>query len=273
MTGVTWRRGWDLNPRSCQPRQRLSRAPHSASLAPLRGADDRSGPPAVAPPAEMGQTEPLCPRLPSSPWARSRSATCVGRGRAATPCSTTSRSGSAIGDHVALVGANGVGKTTLLRIIGGDLAGATARSPWMASLAVMPQLVGLDPGRHHHPAAPALVRAHGRSAKSAAASPRRRPPTRPGRRPRRRSRLRPGHQRLGRGRRLRHRGPVGHGDHQGARSAIRGSPVSGRLHLLGRRAEASGAGGAPVGRSRRPAARRARQLPRRRRASDGWRTS
>ena len=31
-----WRRGWDLNPRSGLPGQRLSRAPHSASLAPLQ---------------------------------------------------------------------------------------------------------------------------------------------------------------------------------------------------------------------------------------------
>ncbi len=33
---TNWRRGWDLNPRSGLPGQRLSRAPHSAALAPLQ---------------------------------------------------------------------------------------------------------------------------------------------------------------------------------------------------------------------------------------------
>ena len=46
------------------------------------------------------------------------------------------------GDHVALVGANGVGKTTLLRIIGGDVQGAEGTVAVDGSLAVMPQLVG-----------------------------------------------------------------------------------------------------------------------------------
>jgi ATPase subunit of ABC transporter with duplicated ATPase domains len=46
------------------------------------------------------------------------------------------------GDHVALVGVNGVGKTTLLRIIGGELAGAEGTVALDGRLAVMPQLVG-----------------------------------------------------------------------------------------------------------------------------------
>ncbi len=46
------------------------------------------------------------------------------------------------GDHVALVGANGVGKTTLLRLIEGELTGAEGAVTVDGRLAVMPQLVG-----------------------------------------------------------------------------------------------------------------------------------
>src|SRR5690349_19005076 len=46
------------------------------------------------------------------------------------------------GDHVALVGVNGVGKTTLLRIISGELDGAEGTVALDGGLAVMPQLVG-----------------------------------------------------------------------------------------------------------------------------------
>jgi ATPase subunit of ABC transporter with duplicated ATPase domains len=46
------------------------------------------------------------------------------------------------GDHAALVGANGVGKTTLLRLIGGDLPGANGSVVVDGRLATMPQLVG-----------------------------------------------------------------------------------------------------------------------------------
>jgi ATPase subunit of ABC transporter with duplicated ATPase domains len=46
------------------------------------------------------------------------------------------------GDHVALVGANGVGKTTLLRLIQGELPGAQGTVTVDGHMAVMPQLVG-----------------------------------------------------------------------------------------------------------------------------------
>ena len=46
------------------------------------------------------------------------------------------------GDHAALVGANGVGKTTLLRLIGGELPGANGSVVVDGRLATMPQLVG-----------------------------------------------------------------------------------------------------------------------------------
>ncbi len=89
----------------------------------------------------MGQTEPLCPA-----YRRAMGSLQVSHLRWARPGGDTLfddvsfRVGD--GDHVALVGANGVGKTTLLRIIGGDLAGADGTVAIDGRLAVMPQLVG-----------------------------------------------------------------------------------------------------------------------------------
>ena len=89
----------------------------------------------------MGRTEPLCPA-----YRRAMGSLQVSHLRWARPGGDTLfddvsfRVGD--GDHVALVGANGVGKTTLLRIIGGDLAGADGTVAIDGRLAVMPQLVG-----------------------------------------------------------------------------------------------------------------------------------
>src|SRR5689334_7617264 len=47
------------------------------------------------------------------------------------------------GDHVGLVGANGVGKTTLFRVIAGELPGDEGEAKVGGRLAYMPQNVGV----------------------------------------------------------------------------------------------------------------------------------
>ena len=116
------------------------------------------------------------------------------------------------GDHVALVGANGAGKTTLLRIIGGELAGADGTVAVDGHLAVMPQLVGSIRDSTTIQRAAGVVRSRRRAAGRRPADRRPRPTTSPSpTTPTPRVALRPGHQRLGRGRRLRDRGLLGHG--------------------------------------------------------------
>ncbi|HZB48203.1 MAG TPA: ATP-binding cassette domain-containing protein, partial [Mycobacteriales bacterium] len=55
----------------------------------------------------------------------------------------------AAGDRVAVLGPNGVGKTTLLRVLAGELApetGTVARHPATASVVHVPQEPGVRPG-------------------------------------------------------------------------------------------------------------------------------
>ena len=166
------------------------------------------------------------------------------------------------GDHAALVGANGVGKSTLLRCLAGDLPLDEGEVALGARHVLMRQDVGLDGDVRtvREPLldlAPGGLRARGRrcSRPSATSTP---APTRP----------RPGWPRRGdrhlvRAGRLRARGPwdaaaraiVGAGfDEVGDRAAPPSCPAA---------SASSWSSSALHGRRRRPAARRARQLPRR----------
>ena len=167
------------------------------------------------------------------------------------------------GAKIALIGPNGTGKTTLTRIIAGDLAadeGAVTRS---GGLGVMRQFVGqlrddstvrdllLTRGAGQGPHGRGGGRRH--RAADDGARHRGRPDG-----------LRPGPRRLGRRRRLRARDPLGHLHRRGPRA----SPSSRRsgaqvTHPVGRRAEAARARGAAPRTRGRAAPRRAGQLPRR----------
>ena len=152
------------------------------------------------------------------------------------------------GRRVGLVGRNGSGKTTLLRLIRGELGAGCRRGAAQARRAGRRGRAGGAGGRRE----PARGRARGRSRARAPAAGGR---ARPGR----------GRDRRGPDPARRHRRPcrAGAGERDPERPRLRrGRPGPAARELLGRLADACGAGRGAVRRARSVAARRADQPPR-----------
>ena len=178
------------------------------------------------------------------------------------------------GAKVALVGPNGTGKTTLLRIVTGDLDAARRRGHAQRRPRRHAPVRRLGARRLARCAtcccrvAPAAD-PRGRGARSTRAElammERDDEPTQ--------MRLRAGAGRLGRRRRLRGTRRSGTSARGRARHPVRAGPVARGAHPVRRRAEAAGPRGAAARPGRGAAARRAGQLPRRARPSAGSRSS
>ena len=165
------------------------------------------------------------------------------------------------GQRAALIGANGVGKSTLLRMITGELRPSEGTVTIDGRLGVMRQLVGTadrSPGRADH-RAPAA----GLGQRAAASGGRRCAGAGRASGGRGADALRRGTRRLGRPRRLRRRGAVGRVRDAGARRRPDAGRIPPAADVLRRGAEALGARGAAARARRRAAAGRAGQLPRR----------
>ena len=197
-----------------------------------------------------------------SRWDRSRSATSAGGARAATSCCATSASRVGDGERAALVGANGVGKSTLLRLIAGELrptAGTISRRRPPRRDAPARRRRPTTPRARRRPCASCWCRWRrtGAAGRGGAA---------------RRGRAAAEDDPMRYAKALADWGDAGGYDAEvlwdacltravglGARRGRR-PPAA---HVLRRRAEAAGARGPAARRRRHPAARRARQLPRR----------
>ena len=171
---------------------------------------------------------------------------------------------------MALIGPNGTGKTTLLRILAGDLTASDGAVTRSGGLGVMRQFIGKvrDDTTVRDllvSVAPEPVRLRGAGgrphrARHDGARDRAGP-----------ARLRAGARRLGRRRRLRVGDALGRLHRRGPRHAVRAGPVAPGVDAVRRRAEARRARGAAARTRRGARARRARQLPRRARPSAGSR--
>ena len=167
-------------------------------------------------------------------------------------------------EHAALIGVNGVGKSTLLRVLARELRPSQGSVQIDGGLQFMPQQIGRMFGKTTVRELLAISLAPAVPPARPGADRRR---ARPGREPLRRGRRPPWrcHRPLGRERRLSAGSRLGPLHHTRPAPIIGSGRRSPRRRALRRRAEAPGAGDAADLRQRQPPPGRARQLPRHRR--------